>query len=68
MYENNDRISVSLATLEFAENGEGTALMWTEQGAFLVGIDAPGGPKNRIVGTAELLDQLTSYLDSRAPR
>jgi len=39
MYANDARISLSLATIEFARNGDGTALAWTEQGDYLDGID-----------------------------
>ena len=44
MYADDARISVSLATIEFAKSGEGTTLSFTEQGAFLDGIDGPGRP------------------------
>ena len=42
MYANDVRISVSVATIEFAKSGDGTALTWTEQGTYLDGIDGPG--------------------------
>lgn len=35
MYANDARISVSVATIEFARKGDGTALAWTEHGAYL---------------------------------
>lgn len=59
MYADGARISVSVATIEFAKSGAGTALTWTEQGAYLDGLD---GPRTRLKGTAELLDSLTRYL------
>ena len=45
MYADGARISVSVATIEFAESGDGTALTWTEQGAYLDGIDGPQAPE-----------------------
>ena len=65
MYDKDDRISVSVATIEFAENGDGTALAWTEQGAFLDGIDGAAAPRLREEGTTEMLDILTKRLDAR---
>ena len=35
MYAGDARISVSVATIEFAKSGHGTALTVTEQGAYL---------------------------------
>jgi uncharacterized protein YndB with AHSA1/START domain len=63
MYAGDARISVSLTTIEFAKTSGGTALTYTEQGAFLDGIDQPA---LRAEGTTEMLDNLTSYLQSRA--
>jgi uncharacterized protein YndB with AHSA1/START domain len=62
MYADGARISVSVATIEFAKIGEGTALTWTEQGVYLDGIDGPQAPASREQGTAEMLDGLTRYL------
>jgi uncharacterized protein YndB with AHSA1/START domain len=62
MYADDARISVSVATIEFAKSGEGTALTWTEQGAYLDGIDGAEAPALRMGGTAEMLDGLTGYL------
>jgi len=39
IYVNDARISVSVATIEFAMNGDGTALAWTEHGAYIDGIE-----------------------------
>jgi uncharacterized protein YndB with AHSA1/START domain len=64
MYANDARISVSVATIEFAKVAEGTALTFTEQGAYLDGIDGPQAPELRKGGTAEMLDNLPSYLTS----
>ena len=67
-YADDARISVSVATIEFAVNGDGTALTWTEQGAFLDGFDGNEAPGLRREGTVDLLDLLPGYLTSRGPR
>jgi uncharacterized protein YndB with AHSA1/START domain len=53
------RISVSLATIQFAPDGAGTHLKLTEQGAFL---DAFDNPKVREEGTIGLMDLLEASL------
>lgn len=65
MYADDARISVSVATIEFAKSGDGTALTWTEQGTYLDGIDGPQAPALRREGTAEMLDGLTRYLSKQ---
>lgn len=65
MYANDVRISVSVTTIEFVKTGEGTALTYTEQGAYLDGIDGPQAPALREEGTTEMLDGLTGYLKSQ---
>jgi uncharacterized protein YndB with AHSA1/START domain len=67
LYVDGARESVSLVTIEFAKHGDGTALIWTEQGAYLDGIHGPGIPAIREKGIAEILDNLASYLNSRTP-
>lgn len=62
MYADDARISVSVATIEFAATAEGTALTWTEQGAYLDGFDGDEAPRLRQGGTAEMLDGLAKYL------
>jgi uncharacterized protein YndB with AHSA1/START domain len=62
MYANDARISVSIATIEFAKTGDGTALTCTEMGAYLDGIEQPGLRKE---GTTQMLDNLTGYLDAQ---
>jgi uncharacterized protein YndB with AHSA1/START domain len=62
MYAGDARISVSVATIEFAATPEGTALSWTEQGAYLDGFDGPEAPRLREGGTAGMLDGLAKYL------
>jgi uncharacterized protein YndB with AHSA1/START domain len=64
MYADGTRISVSVATIEFAETAEGTTLTWTEQGVYLDGADGPAAPRLREEGTAEMLDGLGKYLAS----
>jgi uncharacterized protein YndB with AHSA1/START domain len=66
MYADGARISVSVATIEFAKSGDGTALTWTEQGAYLDGIDGPQAPALRQEGTTEMLDSLTQYLTAQS--
>lgn len=63
MYSGDDRMSVSLATVQITPDGDGTHLTYTEQGAFLDGIDKP---EAREEGTVWLLDNLGSYLASHA--
>jgi uncharacterized protein YndB with AHSA1/START domain len=63
MYSGDDRMSVSLATVQITPDGDGTQLTYTEQGAFLDGIDKP---EAREEGTVWLLDNLGSYLASHA--
>jgi uncharacterized protein YndB with AHSA1/START domain len=59
MYMDDTRISVSLATVEFEPDGTGTRLRFTEQGAFLDGLDTPA---QREHGTSSLLDKLEAAL------
>jgi uncharacterized protein YndB with AHSA1/START domain len=68
MYADDARMSVSVATIEFAKNGDGTALAWTEQGAFLDGIDGTNAPADRRTGTAVMVDNLGNYLQSDPSR
>jgi len=65
MYADGVRISVSVATIEFAKSGDGTALTWTEQGTYLDGIDGPQAAALRKGGTTEMLDGLTRYLTAQ---
>jgi uncharacterized protein YndB with AHSA1/START domain len=62
MYAGDARISVSVATIEFAKSRDGTTLTVTEQGAYLDGIDGPQAPSLRKEGVTEMLDNLTGYL------
>jgi len=63
MYAGDARMSVSIATVEFVAADTGTTLTYTEQGVFLDGIDKP---EARQEGTEWLLDNLGTYLASRA--
>ena len=54
-------ISVSLSTLELRPDGDGTRLVFTEQGVFLDGYD---GAAQRVHGTGELLESLGRYLEA----
>ena len=63
MYAADDRMSVSLATVEIVPDQDGTKLTYTEQGAFLDGIEKP---EAREEGVAAMLDKLGSYLAAPA--
>ena len=62
MYADGVRSSVSIATIEFVSVDGGTALTWTEQGAYLNGVDGAEAPQLRRGGTSEMLDGLATYL------
>jgi len=55
------RISVSLATVEFRADGEGTLMKFTEQAVFLDGYEDAG---SRERGTQELLAKLAAALET----
>ncbi|HEX3808227.1 MAG TPA: SRPBCC family protein [Rhizomicrobium sp.] len=63
MHQNQNKISVSLATLEFQAAGKGTAFTLTEHGAFLDGYDDAG---KREHGTGLLMDQLAKSLENQS--
>ena len=65
MHQNEDRISVSLATVEIEAAGDGTRLTLTEHGVFLDGHD---NPAEREHGTNALIDALGAHLDSGVAR
>jgi uncharacterized protein YndB with AHSA1/START domain len=64
MYADGARISVSVATIQFAKASDGTTLTWTEQGTFLDGYDGAEASDLRRGGTEEMLDGLAKYLES----
>jgi uncharacterized protein YndB with AHSA1/START domain len=57
------RISASLATVELLPSGDGTLLVFTEQGAFFEGAD---GPQLREGGWVDLLQKLDEVLRASA--
>lgn len=60
-----DRMSVSVATVELRAEGRGTRLVFTEQGAFLDGHDTPA---QREAGTREGLERLAEELKRPVPQ
>jgi uncharacterized protein YndB with AHSA1/START domain len=52
-------VSVSLTTIEFVPDGSGSRLVFSEQGAFLDGLDDPAGREH---GTGKLLALLEDFL------
>ncbi len=63
MTMNGQRISVSVATLEFLADGDKTRLILTEQGAYLDGLDTSA---QREEGTRGLLEALATYLEKES--
>jgi len=61
MYVNEQKLSVSLATIEFEASAKGTKLILTEQGAYFDG-HQDGGP-SREQGTRGLVEMLARHLD-----
>ena len=61
MYDRDTRISVSLATVEFFPVGEGTRVIYTEQAAFLDGLDTP---KSRRQGWGQIFKGLERFLET----
>ena len=62
MYSGQDLGSVSLATVEIVAEGSGTKLTYTEQGAFLDGIEKPEDRQE----LGWMFDNLGKYLESPA--
>jgi uncharacterized protein YndB with AHSA1/START domain len=65
MHLEDARISVSLGTVELKPEGDGTRLTYTEQGAFLDGLDTA---EQREQGTGGLLDALGEELQRERAR
>jgi uncharacterized protein YndB with AHSA1/START domain len=63
MYAGEERMSVSVTTVEIVAEQSGTKLTYTEQGVFLDDIDKPA---YREEGTTWMLDNLGKYLAARA--
>ena len=59
MHVGDRRISVSLGTVQIEPRGDGTRLTYTEQGAYLDGLDTP---EQRRQGTGGLFDALAEEL------
>lgn len=59
MHRNDDRISVSVSTVELSAAAGGTALTYTEQGVYLDGHDGPG-PREH--GTRIALERIDEVL------
>jgi uncharacterized protein YndB with AHSA1/START domain len=63
MHMDGQRISVSLSTVQLRSEGEGTQLTYTEQGAFLDGLDSSA---QRESGTGALFDALDKEMERAA--
>jgi uncharacterized protein YndB with AHSA1/START domain len=63
MYADGSRISVSIASIELLEMTTSTTLIWTEQGAFLDGLDTSD---LREGGTSWMVDNMAEYFDARS--
>jgi uncharacterized protein YndB with AHSA1/START domain len=63
MFADEKRLSVSVATIQFHDQGEATQLILTEQGVFLDDHDTSA---QREEGTRGLLDSLARFLDGGA--
>lgn len=64
MLRNDDRISVSLTSVEFLPHPDGTLLVLTEHGIYLDGLDEP---EYRRRGITEQLETLARLLADRVP-
>jgi uncharacterized protein YndB with AHSA1/START domain len=65
MFQNSEKLSVSLQTLEFLAEGGRTRLIHTEQGAYLTGgLEAARGREH---GTAWGIDNLVALIEGREP-
>ena len=62
MYADDARISVSVATIEFAKSGDGTALTGPSRALTWTASTDAEAPSLREEGTAEMLDGLAGYL------
>jgi DNA-binding transcriptional ArsR family regulator len=63
LYADGSRISVSVASIEMLEAAAATTLIWTEQGAFLDGLDTS---ELREGGTSWMIDNMAEYFDARS--
>jgi uncharacterized protein YndB with AHSA1/START domain len=65
MHQDDLRISVTLCTVEFDSDGDGTRLKLTDQSAFLDGRERPD---ERRAGWGKVLRRLESFLTSSRPK
>lgn len=65
MHRDDRLISVSVSTVEFAPNGSGTRMVYTEQGVF---VDDEDEPAERERGSNELIDKLAEVLAAERAR
>jgi uncharacterized protein YndB with AHSA1/START domain len=66
LFHDQNKLSVSLLTLEFRAEGDNTRLLHTEQGSYLVGgVEAVQGREH---GTTWHIDNLVAVIEGREPR
>ena len=65
MHSNGARISVSVATIQLCRTDGSTRLVWTEQGAFLDGLDTS---EMREGGTSWMVDNMAEYFEAQRSR
>jgi uncharacterized protein YndB with AHSA1/START domain len=65
MHQDDVRISLTLCTVEFAPDGDGTRLKLTDQSAFLDGRERPDERRD---GWGKVLRRLESFLTSSRPK
>src|SRR5580658_880601 len=63
MYAGESRISVSVASIELLKGAASTTLIWTEQGAFLDGLDTAD---MREGGTSWMIDNMAAYFEAES--
>jgi len=66
MFNNGDKLSVSLLTLEFRAEGDQTRLIHTEQGSYLIG--GAEAVKSREHGTTWHIDNLVAVIEGHEAR
>ena len=66
MFRDDEKLSVSLLTLEFRAEGDRTRLLHTEQGCYLSG--GAEAVQGREHGTTWHIDNLVALIEGRAPR
>ena len=66
LFHNDEKLSVSLMTIEFRPEGRGTRLIHTEQGSYFTGgVEAVKGREH---GTTWHIDNLVALIEGREPR